>query len=316
MKELSIIEIHSEIGAGTRGASLGPAAIKVAALNQGDDLFARYRPQVVVSENQLLNDSVTTPYGKRISGLVKVYERVCQQISKEIVKDKFLLIMAGDHSTAGGTISGLKAAYPTKRLGVVWIDAHADLHSPYSTPSGNLHGMPLATALGNDNLENKLNDIKEETMTGWQKLKDMGHPAPKLMPQDLVFIGVRDTEKPEDDVIKNSNIRNFTVDEVRSKGVAQVINETMSYLQACDLIYVSFDVDSMDSSISLGTGTPVANGFTIEEAYQLCIGFVKEEKVNCFELVEVNPCLDDKKNKMAETAFEIIKGVVQSVSTK
>lgn len=316
MKELSIIEIRSEIGAGTRGASLGPDAIKVAAWNKGDDLFQKFRPQHVLSENHLLNKPIDTPYGKRISGLVRIYERVCKAVASELEKDKFVLIMAGDHSTAGGTIAGLKKANLNKRIGVIWIDAHADLHSPYSTPSGNLHGMPLGTALGNDNLENQINTIKEETRIGWEKLKNVGSPAPKILPSDLVFIGVRDTEKPEDDVIQNSNIRNFMIEEVRKKGTSQIIRETMDYLKECDLIYVSFDVDSMDSSISMGTGTPVAGGLTIEEAFELCTGFVAEEKTKCFEIVEVNPCLDDKINKMAETAFHIVKGVVETIQKK
>lgn len=316
MKELSIIEIRSEIGAGTRGASLGPDAIKVAAWNQGDDLFYRIKPQHVLTENHLLNKPIETPYGKRILGLVRIYERVCKAVAVESEKEKFVLVMAGDHSTAGGTIAGLKKAHPDKRLGVIWIDAHADLHSPYSTPSGNLHGMPLGTALGNDNMENCINSPKEETKQGWEKLKNVGTPAPKIIPSDLVFIGVRDTEKAENDVIANSNIRNVKVEEVQKKGTLQVVKETMEYLSACDLIYVSFDVDSMDPSISMGTGTPVPGGLSVEEAYDLCAGFVAENKVRCFEVVEVNPCLDDKINKMAETAFYIVKGVVETVQKK
>jgi len=316
MNELSIIEIRSEIGAGTRGASLGPDAIKVAAWNKGDDLFQKFRPQHVLTENYLLNKPIDTPYGKRISGLVRIYERITKAVASEYEKQKFILVMAGDHSTAGGTIAGLKKANLNKRIGVIWIDAHADLHSPYSTPSGNLHGMPLGTALGNDNMENCINTPKEETKLGWEKLKNMGSPAPKILPSDLVFIGVRDTEKAEDDVMKNSNIRNFKVDELRKKGTQQVVKEAMQYLKDCDLIYVSFDVDSMDPSISMGTGTPVPGGITVEEAYDLCTGFVAEEKVRCFEVVEVNPCLDDKINKMAETAFHIVKGVVETVQNK
>lgn len=316
MKLLSIIEIKSEIGAGTRGASLGPDAIKVAALNQGDDLFHKNRPQYVLTENHLLHNPVTTPKGKRISGLVRVFERVSKVVSTELEKGKFLLIMAGDHSTAGGTIAGIKKCYPNKRLGVIWIDAHADLHSPYTTPSGNLHGMPLATALGNDNLEDKINDIKDETRQGWEKLKNIAGISPKILPQDLLFIGVRDTEPAEDNVMKRQNIRNFKVEEVRKNGTKKIIEMCLDLLKECDMIYVSFDVDSMDPSISRGTGTPVEGGLTIEEAHELASGLVASPKVNCFEIVEVNPCLDDKINKMAEVAFSLVKTVVATAENK
>lgn len=316
MKTLSIIEIKSEIGAGTRGASLGPDAIKVAALNQGDDLFHKNRPQHVLIENHLLHNPVTTPKGKRISGLVRIFERVSKVVSAELEKGKFLLIMAGDHSTAGGTIAGIKKCFPDKRLGVIWIDAHADLHSPYTTPSGNLHGMPLATALGNDNLEDKINDIQDETRQGWEKLKHIAGISPKILPQDLIFIGVRDTEPAEDRVIERQKIRNYKVEEVRKKGTSAVVKEVLQTLDACDMIYVSFDVDSMDPSISRGTGTPVEGGFSVEEAHELAGGLLASPKVNCFEIVEVNPCLDDKINKMAEVAFSIVKSVVAIAEKK
>jgi arginase len=309
---LSIIEIKSEIGAGTRGASLGPDAIKIASLNMGKNLFFKYRPQQILDENYLLFNPVTTPYGKRISGLVRVYDRVAKAVSSLSERKDLLVIMAGDHSTAGGTIAGLRIAYPNKKLGVIWIDAHADLHSPYSTPSGNLHGMPLGTALGFDNMENKINEIKKETAEGWEKLKNIGGILPKITPQDLVFIGVRDTEKAEEDVITHHKIRNFTVGELRQKGPQKIIEETLDYLSHCDLLYVSFDVDCLDPSISRGTGTPVENGFFVEEADALVQGFVSQKKTICFEVVEVNPCLDDKVNTMAEVAFGILENVVST----
>ncbi|MFZ5552206.1 MAG: arginase [Bacteroidota bacterium] len=316
MSLLSIIEIKSEIGAGTRGASLGPDAIKVAALNSGNDMFHKYRPVHVLTENHLLNTPITTPWGKRISALARIFDRSCKAVSSEMEKGKFVLVMAGDHSTAGATIAGIKKANPDKRLGVIWIDAHADLHSPYTTPSGNLHGMPLGTALGYDNLENKINEIKEETRQGWEKLKNTGGICPKIQPEDLLFIGVRDTEPAEDFIIREKKIKNITVEEVRKKGTKQIITEAKKYLDKCDIIYVSFDVDSMDPTISRGTGTPVPGGITIEEAHELNIGLAEWNKTVCFEIVEVNPCLDDKINKMAEVAFSIVEDVAEVIEKR
>lgn len=316
MSKVQLIEVKSEIGAGTRGASLGIDAIKMAALNKKDDFFKQHPSIDVPVENQLLGEQVTTPNAKRISGLVKIYERISEVVSKTVADGKFPLVIAGDHSTAGGTIAGIKKAYPGKRLGVVWIDAHADLHSPYTTPSGNLHGMPVATALGIDNLEQKRNTIVEETKLGWEKLKSIGGIVPKILPQDLVFVALRDTEGEEDYIINNSKIRVIRVSEVRDKGPAYTVHQILQELDKTDIIYVSFDVDSLDMEISVGTGTPVANGLEVEEAKIIIEGLVASPKTICFELVEVNPLLDDEGNKMAEIAFDIIKEAHQQIDKK
>lgn len=293
----------SEIGAGTRGASLGFQALEVAALSRGEDVFKRLPISEIETENQLLYDEIETPTAKRIKGIGLLYERLEKEVSYQLSDKAFPLVIAGDHSTAGGTIAGVKKAFPTNRIGVIWIDAHADLHSPYSTPSGNVHGMPMATALALDNTSYKINEVKGITLEWWNKLKG---PEPRLKPEDLVFIAVRSTEKAEDEIIKQNNIRNITVEELRRKGIEKTAEEAIELLSNCDHIYVSFDVDSMDSSISLGTGTPVAGGLWKEEALNLMVELAKNPKVCCMEIVEINPCLDDKKNTMAETALDIL----------
>jgi len=293
----------SEIGAGTRGASLGFQALEVAALSRGEDVFKRLPISEIETENQLLYDEIETPTAKRIKGIGLLYERLEKEVSYQLSDKAFPLVIAGDHSTAGGTIAGVKKAFPTNRIGVIWIDAHADLHSPYSTPSGNVHGMPMATALALDNTSYKINEVKGITLEWWNKLKG---PEPRLKPEDLVFIAVRSTEQAEDEIIKQNNIRNITVEELRRKGIEKTAEEAIELLSNCDHIYVSFDVDSMDSSISLGTGTPVAGGLWKEEALNLMVELAKNPKVCCMEIVEINPCLDDKKNTMAETALDIL----------
>lgn len=308
MSEIKIVENTSEIAAGTRGASLGVGALKVVAHNTGSDFFGRYERFIVENENEILNEPTEFNYAKRIDGLVNVYRNTMDVVSHILNEGDFPLILAGDHASAGGTIAGIKKAYPDKRLGVVWIDAHADLHTPYTTPSGNIHGMPLATAVNEDNLEYRINDPKPETVEFWENLKNMGGIAPKVNPSDIVFIAVRDTEGPEDAYIEQVGIRNFTVEEIRQKKPFAIADEVKVKLHECDIVYVSFDVDSMDCDIvSRGTGTPVKNGLTPEEATEFMIAFSAWEKTCCVEVVEINPCLDDKINKMAETAFEIIE---------
>lgn len=305
MKEIKIVEVKSEIGAGTRGASLGVDAIKIAALDFGSRYFKKHKSVEVPNENHLLLESTGNGYAKRISGILTMTERVAEEISKTLKNEEFPIVLAGDHSTAAGTISGIRMAHPKLKLGVIWVDAHADIHSPYTTPSGNLHGMPIAIVLDEDNIESKVNKPDQETLNYWFQLKNIGNIAPKINYSDLVYIGVRDTEVQENFLLKRNKVKNFTLSEIRKRGVERIAIDALQLLDHCDLIYVSFDVDSMDASISKGTGTPVANGLTEREAGNLIARLMTSEKVCCFEMVEVNPTLD-KENLMAENAFEIL----------
>ncbi|ALL07114.1 arginase [Pedobacter sp. PACM 27299] len=304
-KTLKIIEVKSEIGAGTRGASLGVDAIKIAALDFGSRFFKKHKSIEVPNENHLLLEGTGSPYAKRISGILTMVERVSDQVRTTLEEKEFPVVLSGDHSTAAGTIAGIKAAFPKSKLGVIWIDAHADIHSPYTTPSGNMHGMPLAMSLDEDNLESKVNKLDQETINYWFQLKNVGNIAPKINYRDLVLISARDMEKPEEYLLKKNKVKIFTTADVRKRGVERTVIDTLVYLDHCDLIYVSFDVDSMDPTASRGTGTPVAQGLTEREAGKLMSGLITNQKVCCFEIVEVNPTLD-RENQMAEHAFEIL----------
>ncbi len=306
MRNIKIIEVQSEIGAGTRGASLGIDAIKIAALDFMSSFFVNFPSEIVQTENRLLYEPVASPYAKRIQGIYTMYDRVSKAVCDTIKSGIFPLVLAGDHSTAGGTIAGIKMAKPKSRLGVIWIDAHADLHSPYTSPSGNMHGMPLSTALGEDNIDSQVHNPDAQTIEVWNKLKNIGKINPKIGYEDLVYIALRDIEKEEEYIIKKNNIKVIPVQEVRRKGVENVVRQTFMHLSNCDDIYVTFDVDSLDSSISRGTGTPVSNGLKEREAEDLLASFMQNHKICCFELAEVNPTLD-KENMMAEIAFHILQ---------
>ncbi len=314
-EKIKIIQVKSEIGAGTRGASLGVEAIKIASLDAKSDFFRENESVEVENVNELLFNSAEHAHAKFIDGVLIMEERVCLEVYEQIWDDFFPLIIAGDHSTAYGTIAGIKKAYPKKRLGVIWIDAHADFHSPYTTPSGNMHGMTLAMACDIDNLECKVNDPKGETIEYWEQIMNVGIPGAKIYPEDLVFISVRDLEKAENYIINKYGITNFTADEVRNMGPVAVAQETLKILDHCDLIYVSFDVDSMDSRISVGTGTPVPNGLSVEEAKTLNVEFAKSPKLCAWEVAEVNPTLDTQ-NSMAENAFEVMEAVVRAIEAR
>lgn len=305
MKNIKIIEVPSEIGAGTRGASLGIEAIKIAALDFMSNFFVHFPTERVETDNHLLYEPIQSPYAKRIPGILSMYEKVSKAVLETLKSNFFPIVLSGDHSTAGATIAGLKMAKPKSKLGVVWIDAHADLHTPYTTPSGNMHGMPLATAIGEDNKECKVHTLDVDTAKMWDALKFVGKIEPKVLPEDIVFISVRDFEKEERKLIEKYGIKNITTSEVRRKGAESVVRSVLRYLSDCTDIYISFDVDSLDASISKGTGTPVSNGLREREAEDLLGKFMMSRKVCCFEITEVNPTLD-KENLMAEIAFNIL----------
>jgi arginase len=306
MKNIKLIEVPSEIGAGTRGASLGIDAIKIAALDFMSNFFIHFPSEKVTHENKLLYEPIESPYAKRIKGIVTMYERVSKAVNDSLKNNFFPVVISGDHSISGATIAGIKAARPKSKLGVIWLDAHADLHTPYTTPSGNLHGMPLATAIGEDNIECAVHQLDDETSRYWNQLKTMGKVMPKVLPEDVVFISLRDFEKEEKFLIDKYGMKVITTNEVRRKGPENVVRSVLRYLADCTDIYISFDVDSLDSSISKGTGTPVSNGLREREAEDLISKFMQNRKVCCFEITEVNPTLD-KENLMSEIAFNILQ---------
>jgi len=306
MKNIKLIEVPSEIGAGTRGASLGIEAIKIAALDFMSNFFLHFPSEKIPHENKLLYEAIESPYAKRIKGIAIMYDKVSKAVADAIKNNFFPVVLSGDHSTAGATIAGIKMAKPKSRLGIIWIDAHADLHTPFTTPSGNVHGMPLAAAINEDNDECAVHEVDEETVKYWKHLKQIGKVHPKVLPEDIVFISVRDFEKEEKHLVDKYGMKMITTKEVRNKGPENIIRSVLRYLADCTDIYVSFDVDSLDSSITKGTGTPVSNGLREREAEDLISKFMQNRKVCCFEISEVNPTLD-KENLMAEIAFNILQ---------
>ena len=306
MRNIKIIEVPSEIGAGTRGASLGVEAIRIAALDYMSNFFVHFPSERIETENRLLYEPIDSPYAKRIKGLQTMYERVSKSVADTLKNQFFPVILSGDHSTAGATIAGIRIGNPKGRLGVIWIDAHADLHTPYTTPSGNLHGMPMAISLGEDNPDCASHTIDATTLKSWENLKRLGKIHPKVRPEDVIFISLRDYEKEEKYLIEKHGMKVITTKELRSKGIESVVRSSLRYLSECTDIYVSFDVDSLDAAISRGTGTPVSHGLKEREAEDLISKFMMNHKICCLEITEVNPTLD-RENLMAEIAFNILQ---------
>ena len=308
-KQIQFIFNPSELGAGTRGASLGPSALLTAARTNNSGLFENREIRIIPDKNHLLNKSIEKSFAKNIDGVLSIFSEVENQLTNVLKDGKTPIIIAGDHSSAGATISAISKNYPAKKIGVLWIDAHADLHTPYTTPSGNIHGMPLATALGIDNLDCKKNDVDLKIKDDWNRLK-----SNSLDSKNLVYIAVRDTESEEDFLIDQLKLKNYSVTEVRELGIQKLITELKKRFESIDYLYISFDVDSMDPELtSHGTGTPVPNGLTPKEAKEILQELCQFEKLIALEIVEINPCLDEKKNKMAETTLDILESVIETI---
>ncbi len=314
MRSIHIIKNRSDLGAGTRGADMGIDAIEIAAINKNDDYFNCFSFEDIETENETIYNKVNNSFAKRIGSVLNVCTKLSNSVARNLLNNNFPIVLSGDHSSALGSISGIKAAYPKKRLGVIWIDAHADIHSPYTSPSGNIHGMPLAAALNDDNLDFQINDVHAETKEYWNRLKNIGIDGQKVRHSDIIYFGVRDIEEPEEATLEKNKIKNYTVSEMRFRGFNKCLEEAKEKLSNCDLIYISFDVDSMDCDlVSKGTGTPVSKGFDPEDVQFIIKAFINTNKVACFEVVEVNPTLDTKGNVMAETAFDVLKTTTEAI---
>jgi arginase len=320
-RSISLVEVDSEIGAGTRGASLGIGAIKTAALRkqasrrERDNGILSIDPLRVQTENNALFRTQKHPHAKYIDRLEQVLIRTRDVVAEALLRRSFPIVLGGDHSTAAGTIAGIKKAFPDRRLGVVWIDAHADIHSPFTTPSGNMHGMPVAIASGIDNLAKQINAPCDDTMQHWRRVKELVAQEPNIRLEDLVYVSVRDTEDAEDFMIETVPILNYRTEKVRELGAEQVAKSCLDRLAGVDLIYVSFDVDSMDSAISMGTGTPVPNGLSVEEARRINELLCADPRVCCWEMCEINPVLDTL-NTMAENSLGIFEAVVDAITDR
>jgi arginase len=175
-----------------------------------------------------------------------------------------------------------------------------------------MHGMPLAMVTGIDNEELKSNNPDQETLEYWRRIKELGGSSHLINFNDIVYIVVRDVEDQEKYLLDHHKILNITVDDIKNEGIKAASDRALNHLKECDIIYVSFDVDSIDAAYAKGTGTPVPNGLTVEQAKQLNEELIKSKKVCAWEMVEVNPTLDSE-NNMAKMAFEILDATTDSL---
>ncbi len=310
-KKIVIVENPSELGAGTRGPATGPIAVRLEDNQSGNTVYGKLKHKTVESRNHVMCEAPSNPHAKYIEEIKNQNLALIDSVQDELKNNNFPLVISGDHSNALGTIAAIKDLYPSKRLGVIWIDAHADLHTPFTTPSGNVHGMPLGASLGEGYQSTSINNPSNEVVKCWHELTHIGsnNVHPKIQAKDLVLIAIRDLEEPEWKDIDDNKIKNYVPARLLNKTMEEVAGETLAYLEECDLLYISFDVDSMDPEVSTGTGTSVPNGLTLDEAKTLLQVLSESPKLAALEITEINPLIDTN-NKMAKASLDILRHLV------
>ncbi|SHF04104.1 arginase [Seinonella peptonophila] len=292
-KKVTIIGVPMHLGQNRRGVDMGPSAIRYAKVRQRIEQLGFYVEDLgdiyVPSPERL---TIENPKLKWLPQVKEVNEKLADQVSKAIQQGSFPLVLGGDHSIAIGTLTGVTRQY--QEVGLIWFDAHGDLNTEESSPSGNIHGMSLAVSLG----------------IGHSDLVNMGNFSPKIKPDRTVIVGARDLDPPEKTRIHELGIRVFTMHEIDRVGMAAVMEEAIQIAsQGTKGIHLSFDLDGLDPKDAPGVGTPVLGGTTYRES-QLAMEMLAESKqLLSAEFVEVNPILDQA-NHTAKVAVELIESIL------
>lgn len=275
-KNLSIIGVPIDLGAGTRGVNLGPEAIRYAGLvKRLENIGYSVEDRCDIPVNKKAAITVEGSNLKHLNVVSEVNEKLCKEVSDAMSEGKFPVVIGGDHSIAIGTISGV--LQHKKNLGVIWFDAHGDINTPETSPSGNIHGMPIAVLLG----------MGDETLTS------IGGSDTFLKKENIVYIGSRDLDAGERTALKTLGIKVFTMHEIDDMGIKNVMEQAIKIAgEGTDGIHVSFDLDVLDPEVAPGTGTKVPGGMGYREAHYALELIAKSEKLVSAEFVEVNPLLD------------------------
>jgi len=289
-KPIRIIGARMDLGQSRRGVDMGPSAVRYAGL-----LHRLQTLQCAIEDSGNVQVPVrdTLPADGGLFYLPAV-AATCTAIydagRRAVAEGYRPLFLGGDHSIAAGTIGGVTHDAP---CGVLWIDAHGDFNTPETSPSGNLHGMPLAALMG----------------LGAPEMVNLGRPGPKLTAADVILIGIRDLDIEERRMLKNSGVGIYTMREIDERGIASVAKEALRQLRHHRRLHVSLDMDSLDPREAPGVGTPVPGGLTYREAHLLMETIADTGKVSSIDVVEINPILDEH-NRTAAIAVELMASLL------
>ncbi len=292
---LRLIGVPLDLGAGRRGVDMGPSALRIAGVGEA---LAALGYHVEDAGNIDVAQRETLPIGDPSLRFLEPITEVCRQLYTDIgaaLDDGVLPItLGGDHSLAVGSVAAAAdyARRQGERMGLIWLDAHGDMNSAESSPSGNIHGMPLACLLG----------------SGADALCNLGERSPALDARDIVLFGVRAVDAEEVVLIRAAGIKTMTMRDLDSRGMQQVMEEALACLSECTRLHVSFDVDFLDPGIAPGVGTRVRGGPNYREAHLAMELLADTGKVRSVDIVELNPCLD-LENQTARLSVELLQSL-------
>jgi arginase len=292
-QKIRIIGVPMDLGASRRGVDMGPSALRVAGLQ------ARIK-QLGHQVEDIGNISVKQPeemsYGEKRAKYLAEIADACKDlgaiVEKSLEEAMLPVVLGGDHSIAAGTLSGVAAHFKKKekKIGLIWLDAHGDINTPESSPSGNIHGMPLAAAMG----------------YGAMELVELLGFKPKVEPQNISLVGIRDLDTQEKKLAKKSGVHVFTMRDIDERGMREVMSDALKYaMDDTDGISVSLDMDFVDPSDAPGVGTPVRGGVTYREAHLAMEMLADTEAMVSLEIVEINPVIDEH-NRTALLGVELV----------
>jgi arginase len=292
-QKIRIIGVPMDLGASRRGVDMGPSALRVAGLQ------ARIK-QLGCQVEDIGNISVKQPeemsYGEKRAKYLAEIADACKDlgnmVEKTLEENQVPIVLGGDHSIAAGSLSGVASHFKKKdkRIGLIWLDAHGDINTPESSPSGNVHGMPLAAAMG----------------YGAVELVELLDFKPKVEPQNISLVGIRDLDSQEKKLAKKSGVHVFTMRDIDERGMREVMSDALKYaMDDTGGIAVSLDMDFVDPSDAPGVGTPVRGGATYREAHLAMEMIADTEAMASLEIVEINPVIDEH-NRTALLGVELV----------
>lgn len=295
--QIKLIGIPLDLGANRRGVDMGPSAIRVAGITErlqriGHEVIDAGDIVIEAPEVQTIED----PTLKYLPEITKAVTSLAETVNQAFEKNWFPLVLGGDHSIAIGTIAGVANHLrgENKKLGVIWIDAHADMNTDKTSPSGNIHGMSFAASLGN----------------GAKELISVGGDFPKIRPQDSVLVGARNLDAEEQTHVRESGITVFTMEDIDRRGICWIMEKAVAIAtKETDALHISLDMDALDPQFVPGVGTPVRGGLTYREAHTAMEIIADSDKICSLEVVEVNPILDVR-NTTAEVATELVESAL------
>lgn len=289
---ISVIGVPLDLGAGRRGVDMGPSAMRVAGLDTRlESLGYRVEDLGNIEVEQPESSRVGAENARYLKPIAATCRALASRVERSMRLGRFPLVLGGDHSVAVGTVNGVAAHYRKRghRIGVIWLDAHTDMNTPETSPSGNVHGMPLACLVG----------------AGPRELTHLNGVAPVLDPRNVVLVGIRDVDLEERPVVRESGVSVFTMRHIDERGMRAVMTDAIATASRGTVgIHLSLDMDGIDPGEAPGVGTPVRGGISYREAHLAMEMLCDSRLLRSMEVVEVNPILDVA-NRTAQLAVEL-----------